>query len=962
VVSWGLVAGALAGVVELFLAWPRLGAFLSGGGAGRLSFLAFLCALYAAAGGLGALVLALVIRALDDATDLGPLVRGAFLLGGPGNPDARGSRVVAYGVGIALGLGLVGWGTRLVALNALTQFHHHALIAALTGAAAAGLALAAMVLAFVVAAALTPLLPFGPRLRIAPSTPPALTASLMAIGLGLGGAGVAALLLLFQGRPRMLLAQRALNTSLWAPTLVGAGIMLGLVAARVLGRRWKAQWLRRPAGVVTALGIALGLPSALGFAFEWSTVRQLDRRPFLVGLAMLTFAVAAGLTGVASGMRNRSRLTRFGVALILPLLLLGVALGVGRSDRVRKAALLLTGLGPPLMRGVQLAADLDRDGYSSVLGGGDCNDLDPDVHPGAFDWPDDGIDQNCNGHDATLGGAESRVWATVPPSVPTQPNVLLLTIDALRADHVGSYGYQRPTTPNLDAFAKDAVRFAHFFSHAPSTRYSVPAILTGRYPSAIPVGNANWPPDVLPENHLLAEMLKELGYSTAAIHSYHYFSRGWGLAQGFDEYDLHLESLHSMGGDPSKTNGTSARQLADADIAWLQKHDPQKPFFLWSHYYDTHFGFERHPDLPESNFGSDELALYDGEIRFTDYHLGRVFDEVKRQGLWDKTIIIITSDHGDGFGEHGLPISQRHGYHLYTNETSIPFLIRVPGVAPRVVDVPAGHVDIIPTLLNALGRPVEAEPQLLGQSLLPLMLGGTTAPPLVDKELGRLVYQEVWYEGPTSRKAVVSANWHYLANLVPDDTRELYDLATDFVEDHDLGGKSLPAEDRLRNALGAWTDQIALPPDFAARTKGNISTTPLSSPTALSDSIGGWFTLDGVDVATPKVQAGQQIDLSVVLRGNVRVPAGWRLFTHVIAANGRRLNADHDPVSNLYPLARLKKGTWLRDRIQVTLPLGWPRGQTTVEYGAFQGAARAPTHGAHAMPGDSVRIATIVVE
>src|SRR5262249_2681055 len=153
------------------------------------------------------------------------------------------------------------------------------------------------------------------------------------------------------------------------------------------------------------------------------------------------------------------------------------------NDRVRKAAISQTVLAGPIIRLFHAVTDVDRDGFSSVLGGGDCNDLDATVHPGAFDWPDDGIDQDCNGHEATLTPPPQKVWASVPASGPATPNVVLITIDALRPDHVGSYGYKRPTTPKLDALAAESVRFSQAWAHAPSTRYSVPAILTGRYPS-----------------------------------------------------------------------------------------------------------------------------------------------------------------------------------------------------------------------------------------------------------------------------------------------------------------------------------------------------------------------------------------------------------------------------------------------------------------------------------------------
>src|SRR5207302_10065893 len=127
----------------------------------------------------------------------------------------------------------------------------------------------------------------------------------------------------------------------------------------------------------------------------------------------------------------------------------------------------------------------DGDGYSSVLGGGDCNDFDREIHPGALDWPDDGIDQDCNGHQATLAAPPRAPFVPLPAAVPRDANVVIITLDALRADHVGAYGYARATTPRLDSLARESALFSDAWAHAPSTRYSVPAILRGRFPSSI---------------------------------------------------------------------------------------------------------------------------------------------------------------------------------------------------------------------------------------------------------------------------------------------------------------------------------------------------------------------------------------------------------------------------------------------------------------------------------------------
>jgi arylsulfatase A-like enzyme len=959
----GAVGGALAGALDFARAVGPAVAFLPSGRA-RLGL--FLVALYgAAASATGALV-GLVAAALAR-SDLGALWRNGF----DGDEPRAGARVVAYGVvGVASAVA-VGWAVRLFTLDALHRYHHPLLIAALVGAAAAALAIGAVTFTFAVSALLSPLIPIGPRAKMAFSAPVGVLAAGWALGLVVAAAAVAQLVSALEARPRMPHALKALNTGLWAPAILVGALALGHTAARFAARlarggrdrlgtpttlARRGGLLDRPGGALLAIAVAIGLPTVGAVGAAWTTVRQLDGRPFVA--LVVAVATAFGLALAHFGQRVGARpvVARAAIALGLPLGLLAIALTVGKSDRVRKAAIAFTGATGPLVQAIQAATDLDRDGYSSVLGGGDCDDLDPSVHPGAFDWPDDGIDQDCNGHQATLAPPPPRAWAAVPPSVPEAPNVLLITIDALRADHVGSYGYPRPTTPNLDALAREATRFANGWAHAPSTRYSVPAILTGRYPSTIAVNNDprnHWPPEVLKENRLISEILKDYGYYTAAFLSYYYFEPGWGLNQGFDEYDYHLKVLHSQGGNPAATRGSSAHELADLDVAFIEKHKNEK-FFLWTHYYDTHYMFERHNE-PETHFGDNEIDLYDGEIRFTDIQLGRVFDALKAAGLWDKTIILVTADHGDGFGEHGIPKDRRHGYHLYANETKVPFLIRVPGVAPGVVEVPAAHVDLIPTLLNALRRPASDEPQLLGDSLLQFMLGD-------QPTLNRRVYQEVWYEGPTSKKAIVDRGWHLIRNLVPDDTTELYDLRSDGAEEHDRAGDGEAAEAELRGALAAWMDEAALPRDFRARVEGNISpSAPLPSQRQLGDDVGGLVSVEGVD-APASARAGGTLELAVVLRGLGKIPEGWRLFTHVVGADGRMINADHDPVEGLFPLSRLRPGMWLRDRIKVQLPPGWRAGPTTVELGLWRASGRAKVRGPDAAPGDAVRVATVTVE
>src|SRR6185312_14992191 len=189
--------------------------------------------------------------------------------------------------------------------------------------------------------------------------------------------------------------------------------------------------------------------------------------------------------------------------------------------------------------------------------------------------------------------------------------------------------------------------------------------------------------------------------------------------------------------------GSSSREMTDDAIAFIDAHRDRK-FFLWLHYYDPHLSYEPHAEVP--SFGTARVDLYDGEIRFTDLHFGRLLDHLRQVGLWDRTAIVLTGDHGEGFGEHGVT---EHGFDLYTAQTKVPFIVRVPGLPPRRVRAPAGHVDIAPTLVN-LAR-AHAEPSFIGRSLIPDLAG----PPAADTDT-RAVFQEVTSERGKKRAFVTT--------------------------------------------------------------------------------------------------------------------------------------------------------------------------------------------------------------
>jgi arylsulfatase A-like enzyme len=308
-------------------------------------------------------------------------------------------------------------------------------------------------------------------------------------------------------------------------------------------------------------------------------------------------------------------------------------------------------------------------------------------------------------------------------AAPTEPrpNVLLIVVDTLRADHLGAYGYARPTSPNLDRFADTAVRYERAWSQAPWTTPSVAALLTSRQPLSFGITDVD---STLPEGAtLLSERLAAAGYRTGAVVSHRFVSRRWGFAQGFESFDDTNARDH---------DAITSPQITAQALRFLDEHRDER-FFLWLHYFDPHFAYREHADFafdragaydgpvqPGVRFGdllrrqatlgpadARELErLYDSEIAFTDEHIGRVLAHLAETGLDANTLVVFTADHGEEFLEHGR---LGHTKTLYDEVLRVPLLVRTPGVAPGVVDAPVALVDVAPTILDALGLPPDAE-------------------------------------------------------------------------------------------------------------------------------------------------------------------------------------------------------------------------------------------------------------
>ncbi len=276
----------------------------------------------------------------------------------------------------------------------------------------------------------------------------------------------------------------------------------------------------------------------------------------------------------------------------------------------------------------------------------------------------------------SLGGCRHNE----PESVPTaarDANVLLITLDTTRADHLSCYTPGRARTPHLDALAARGVRFLHATAQVPLTLPSHACIMTGSYPTVHRLRDMGG--FVLDKSHpTIASLAQAAGFSTAAFVGSRAVAHGFGLSQGFDTYDDDMGPQTEEGKLPGMFAERRASVVTDHALTWL-KQNGQRKFFLWAHYYDPHEPY----DPPEPYKRQYARSPYDGEIAYMDEQVGRLLDGLDQMGLASRTLIIAMADHGESLGEHG---EAAHGIFLYDATLHVPLLIAGP-------DVPAGQSD-----------------------------------------------------------------------------------------------------------------------------------------------------------------------------------------------------------------------------------------------------------------------------
>ena len=361
-----------------------------------------------------------------------------------------------------------------------------------------------------------------------------------------------------------------------------------------------------------------------------------------------------------------------------------------------------------------------------------------------------------------LGSALAQNPRSAMPRGRPAVNVLLITIDTLRADHVGAYGFKGAKTPTIDALARNALLFERAYSQVPLTLASHTSLLTGTYPFANGVQDFTGQP-LKAEIRTVAQVLKGSGYDTAAVVSSYVLDRSWGLDKGFDLYYDVFKGGSFVENDPGLVERKAGASVDEA-LRWL-RHPRTKPFFLWLHLYDPHSGYEP-PEPFRTQFAQ---SLYDGEIAYSDSQLGRVVSYLQQQDLYDRTLVILTSDHGESLGEHG---EKEHGFFVYQSTLRVPLIIKLPAsgrVRSRRVSTPVPIMAIAPTILAILDLRDPIRKQFETGSLLD---DKSSAEP-------REVYSESFYSfssfGWSPLRTIISEAYQYIEAPKP----ELYDLRSD---------------------------------------------------------------------------------------------------------------------------------------------------------------------------------------
>lgn len=553
-----------------------------------------------------------------------------------------------------------------------------------------------------------------------------------------------------------------------AAALVGMDALVATESVRL--RRWLGGLLALVS--LSALVVIYGIDSRVYFG-RYELSMHLPALAAMLGCAFAVASLGLGTLGRASSKRW---IPVMAVAIVV-LSGVGFAFSLwhhGRNENVKALVWRRSIIARRAYQATAALTDRDRDGFSGWLEG-DSDDANPLVNPVATDLPGDGIDQNCIGGDARAPEPEAPT-AVVDTDPGVARNLILISIDTLRADRMSIYGYGRPTTPRLEEIGSHGLVFDRAYSQGSNTGQSFASMQRSSTRAAVFTRGAP----------TLFHRLKDAGLRTTFINARRddawLETKRWVkyreiILDGVDTYD-HRE------GDPL----WDADRVTDRAIEYLGSLPAGTRHATWIHYLDPH---EPRKKMAPFDWGNSASDKYDTEVAFTDLHVGRLFDYLRSSGALENSVVVLVADHGEAFLDHGMDL---HGNRPYNDQLHVPLMMWAPDVAPARVSEPVGVIDLAPSVLSYLG--LEPIPGASGRDIL----RSTVLPrPIFHETPLNLVEVSFFAYG------VTVGDWKYILD-VRGNTVELYDHSTDPNELRNLADARPDKARELRAVLAAWLD------------------------------------------------------------------------------------------------------------------------------------------------------------
>ena len=572
--------------------------------------------------------------------------------------------------------------------------------------------------------------------------------------------------------------------------------LIPLIVLAVLSACGLALWLSRSAvkPQMARLGWPILVLAVMTIAYYFDSRYQVQLYEYTLHRSLFLLAQGAAMTLFASlyfstasirdAIHRPHRAVIWPVALVLTGSVIFTLLHFGRNQNLKTQLFTRTTQAKQHFKIAQWALDFDRDGYAALLGGEDADDSRADINPDQKEISGDGVDNNQIGGD--LSPKDMQDWFRARAALhgrvaalERRLNIVYVFIDATRADHFGAYGYSRDTTPNLDRLASKSVVFENGFSPAANTFEAAARFMKSSYWDA-PV--KTW-----------TEVLSGSGYDTIL----------------FPERRLSMLERYVKGARVApNSKGKYLEESIDVAIETLNKAPADRPFCAYIYAVEPHMPYAAHKQF---YFGKSLTDLYDGELAFTDHHLGRLFDWMEQSGRMSDTMIVVMADHGESLGERAV---YRHSSQLYNEQTHVPIIFYIPNLAPRRVADFVTTIDLGTTILDSAGVPCPEE--YTGVTLVPLMLGEPFLHPpiyaeqtLREKEFPNLRPDQ--YPQPELKKyMILTAEGYKLIYNRGYQTFELFDLKTDPGEINNLYDYLPNVAANLKHELGRFIDLVTV--------------------------------------------------------------------------------------------------------------------------------------------------------